>query len=133
MKFVYHRKHTYTPSRPVTGIILLFYLWMVFVPHRKQPVTEIALLVSLFIVWRILLISVGISENVQSNKFKSWNWETEADVLSLTRRSVQILFIVRALDFHLLCVSGMSIALARGTPTRHSRPRGNVEFQVVPY
>jgi hypothetical protein len=43
--FTPHRKRTYGPSRPVTGIALLFYMWMIFVPHRKhaygplQPVT----------------------------------------------------------------------------------------------
>jgi hypothetical protein len=41
---------TYTPPRPVTGIALLFYMWMMFVPNREytyilpRPVMEIVLL-----------------------------------------------------------------------------------------
>jgi hypothetical protein len=34
--FVPHRKHTYGPSRPVTGIALLLYMKMTFVPHREH-------------------------------------------------------------------------------------------------
>jgi hypothetical protein len=41
---------TYGPARPVTRIALLFYIQMIFIPHRKHaygalpPVTRIALL-----------------------------------------------------------------------------------------
>jgi hypothetical protein len=49
MMFVRHRRHTYGPTRPATGINVLFIL-LTFVPHRKhtyrppRPLTEIALL-----------------------------------------------------------------------------------------
>jgi hypothetical protein len=33
---VSHRKHTYRPPRPVTGIVLLLYMQMMFEPHRKH-------------------------------------------------------------------------------------------------
>jgi hypothetical protein len=48
--FVPHRKLTYGPPQPVTGIDLLFYMQIMPVPHRKhaygppRPVIEIALL-----------------------------------------------------------------------------------------
>jgi hypothetical protein len=50
MMFVFHRKHTYEPPRPVTEIALLLYMNMTFVRHRKQTygppraVTGLALL-----------------------------------------------------------------------------------------
>jgi hypothetical protein len=36
MLFVPYRKHTYDPLRPVTGIVLLLYMYMTFLPHRKH-------------------------------------------------------------------------------------------------
>jgi hypothetical protein len=52
MMSVPQRTHSYELIRPVTGITLLFYVWMMFVPHRThiceflRSVTEIALLFS---------------------------------------------------------------------------------------
>jgi hypothetical protein len=34
MMFVPHRKHIYGPARPVRGIALLFCMWIMYVPHR---------------------------------------------------------------------------------------------------
>jgi hypothetical protein len=34
--FTTHRKHNYGPPRPVTGTAVLFYLYMMFIPHRKH-------------------------------------------------------------------------------------------------
>jgi hypothetical protein len=31
-----YRKNTYGPPQPVTGIALLSYIEMMFIPHRKQ-------------------------------------------------------------------------------------------------
>jgi hypothetical protein len=51
MMFVLHRRHTYDPLLPVTGIALLVYMQKMFVLHRRHtygpllPVTGIALLV----------------------------------------------------------------------------------------
>jgi hypothetical protein len=48
-EFVLHRKHSYGPPLPATGIALVSYMYTVFVLQRKQaygpprPVTEIAL------------------------------------------------------------------------------------------
>jgi hypothetical protein len=36
MMFAPHRKHTDGPPRPVTGIALLSYMHLMFVPHSKQ-------------------------------------------------------------------------------------------------
>jgi hypothetical protein len=45
--FIPHREHTYGQSRSDTGIVLLFYIQIVFVSHREyrpvRPFTEIAL------------------------------------------------------------------------------------------
>jgi hypothetical protein len=35
-QFVPHRKHAYGPPRPVTGITLLLYMYMMFVSHRRH-------------------------------------------------------------------------------------------------
>jgi hypothetical protein len=36
MMFIPDRKHAYEPPRPVTDIALLFYMQIIFVPHRRH-------------------------------------------------------------------------------------------------
>jgi hypothetical protein len=47
MMFIPHSKHTEGPSRPVTRIVLLFYMWMIFVPHSKHFHFTLLLLLAL--------------------------------------------------------------------------------------
>jgi hypothetical protein len=57
MMFIPHKKQAYGLPRPVTGKVLLFYMWMMFPPHRKHRPSRFITVRALLFYMQIMFVS----------------------------------------------------------------------------